>query len=223
MDETDMSCTAFEGCRRIASGELKQVVSKAKEVLDSGEGGVVLIFDDSNSELIEIDFRGTLDEVIGRLEKPAAESGASPAANTDQNALRGPGRPRLGVVSREVTLLPRHWEWLGRQPGGASVALRKLVEEARRVHSGRDKVRHSQEAAYRFMSAMAGDMPGFEEAARALFAGNRERFDTFVASWPADVRDYAEKLASVALGGRPGDTVDISNKPKGGNNACPCQ
>jgi hypothetical protein len=104
------------------------------------------------------------------------------------------------VVAREVTLLPRHWEWLARQPGGASVALRKLVEDARRSKAGENRVRASQEAAYRFMSAMAGNRPGFEEATRALFAGNAEGFRQHCAQWPADVRDHATALAVAALG-----------------------
>lgn len=115
---------------------------------------------------------------------------------------RGPGRPKLGVVAREVTLLPRHWEWLNGQPGGASVALRKLVDEARRANDGKDRVRQAREAAYRFMSVMAGNERGFEEATRALFAGDRERFEEFVASWPADVRDHAKRLAAAAFEGR---------------------
>lgn len=202
MDEQDTRhCIAFEGSRRIASGVLEQVVVKVKEAVDRGGEDPVLIFDDLTSEPIEVDLRGALSEVLKRLEKPAP--GGTPAAVTataDHTVVRGPGRPKLGVVSREVTLLPRHWDWLNSQPGGASVALRKLVEEARRVNSGKDKVRHSQESAYRFMSAMAGNLPGFEEAARALFAGNGERFDSLVDSWPADVRDHARKLASSALG-----------------------
>jgi hypothetical protein len=104
------------------------------------------------------------------------------------------------VVAREVTLLPRHWQWLSSQPGGASVALRKLVEEARRANASKDRVRRSQDAAYRFMSVLAGDAPGFEEAARALFAGDGNRFNQRVADWPAEVRDYARTLARVALG-----------------------
>jgi hypothetical protein len=112
---------------------------------------------------------------------------------------RSPGRPKLGVVAREVTLLPRHWEWLNRQPGGASVALRKLVEDARRVNEGRDGVRRAQEVAYRFMSTIAGDLPGFEEATRALFARDRSRFGENTLSWPADVREHASKLAALAL------------------------
>jgi hypothetical protein len=193
-------CTAFEGNRCIASGELAQVIISVKEVIDRGGEESVLIFDDFTSELIEVDFRGSLNDVLKRLEKPAFKGeSAAKQVNTDQNVPRGPGRPRLGVVSREVTLLPRHWDWLNSQPGGASVALRKLVEEARRVNSGKDKVRRSQEAAYRFMSAMAGNLPGFEEATRALFAGNGERFESLVFSWPADIRDHARKLSIIAL------------------------
>jgi len=199
MDEQNTKhCIAFEGSRRIASGDLEQVVVKVKQVVDRGGEDPVLIFDDFTSEVIEVDLRGALSEVLMRLEKPAAADGP---VNVDHNVARGPGRPKLGVVSREVTLLPRHWDWLNSQPGGASVALRKLVEEARRVNSGKDKVRHSQETAYRFMSSMAGNLPGFEEAARALFAGNAGRFDSLVEPWPADVRDHARKLASEALGG----------------------
>jgi uncharacterized protein len=194
-------CTAFEGVRRIASGDLAQVVLKTKEILDRKRHAPVLIFDDATSELIDVDFRGTPDDVLKRL---TAKMGNGLPAPPDREAPRGPGRPKLGVVAREVTLLPRHWDWLNSQPGGASVALRKLVEEARRTNEGKDRVRRSQEAAYRFMSAMAGNEAGFEEATRALFAGNRRRFDEEVASWPADVREHARTLAADALGGTPG-------------------
>jgi hypothetical protein len=199
-------CTAFESSRRIATGELSQVALKTKEVLDRGEHAPVLIFDDVTGGQIEVDFRGTAEEVLRRLDE--ATSGDAPAAVPAQpgsETPRGPGRPKLGVVAREVTLLPRHWDWLNSQPGGASVALRKLVEEARRANEGRDRARRSQEAAYRFMSAMAGNLPGFEEATRALFAGNRDRFDKRVESWPADVRDHARKLAAVAFQGAVGE------------------
>ena len=136
-----------------------------------------------------MDFRGTPADVARRL-VPAPPEAEEP---------RGPGRPRLGVVAREVTLLPRHWDWLNSQPGGASVALRKLVEEARRTYADRDRIRLAQESAYRFMSAMAGNEPGFEEAARALFAGNPKRFDEMSAKWPKDVAAHAQRLASAAF------------------------
>lgn len=187
-------CVAFEGSRRIAGGELHQVALKTKEVLDRGERAPVLIFDESTSEPIEVDFRGTAQEVFERLTTPGGGAPTGPPSAVPATQ-RGPGRPRLGVVAREVTLLPRHWEWLTRQPGGASVALRKLVDEARRVHADGDRERQSQEAAYRFISAMAGNEPHFEEAARAMFAGNSERFNQLTEAWPADVRDHARKLA----------------------------
>jgi hypothetical protein len=189
-------CTAFAGTRRIASGELAQVARQAKEAVD--RGGDVLLFDDDTSHTIELDFRGTPDDIVRRLSAPVDEP-AKPAAETPEPAPRGPGRPRLGVVAREVTLLPRHWHWLNSQPGGASVALRKLVDQARRVGDDKDRIRRSQEATYRFMSAMGGNFPGFEEAARALFAANGERFDRETAAWPPDIRDHARRLAAAAL------------------------
>jgi hypothetical protein len=192
-------CTAFEGSRRIASGELAQVVQKTKQVIDRGAKAPVLIFDDVTGEQIEVDFRGVTEAVL----KPIAEPDGAVPAPPDTEPPRGPGRPRLGVVAREVTLLPRHWEWLNGQPGGASVALRKLVEEARRRNEGKDRVRRAQKAAYRFMAALAGNFPDFEEAIRALFAGSRDRFDELVAPWPTDVRDHARELAAAAFQGAP--------------------
>lgn len=189
------ACAAFEGQRLIAAGELAEVALRAKEVIERGEHAPVLIFDDATGEQFEVDFRGTAEEVLGRL------AGQGGGADETPEAPRGPGRPKLGVVAREVTLLPRHWDWLNGQPGGASVALRKLVEEARRANEGKDRARKSQEAAYRFMSAMAGNLPGFEEANRALFAGDRSRFEAETDPWPADIRDHARKLAAAALGG----------------------
>jgi hypothetical protein len=157
----------------------------------------VLVFDDTTSESIELDLRGTVEEVARRL---AAQAPAARPPEPAPEEARGPGRPKLGVVAREITLLPRHWEWLARQPGGASVTLRKLVEEARKAGAGKERVRQAQDAAYRFMSVMAGDRPGFEEATRALFAGKQGRFEELVEGWPADVREHARKLAAPALG-----------------------
>jgi uncharacterized protein len=198
MDEqSHKRCIAFAGSRCIAAGELAEVALRAKEAIDRGREPI-LLFDAVTSEPIDLDFRGTPGEVLRRL---ARSAGATPVpAGPEKDAPRGPGRPRLGVVAREVTLLPHHWAWLSGQPGGASVALRKLVEQARRDNDGRDRVRRAQESAYRFMSAMAGDRPGFEEATRALFAGERARFDRLVKPWPADIRAHAKKLAAVALG-----------------------
>src|SRR5258708_37416095 len=183
---------AFTGTRRIASGPIVDVAMAAKPVADRGES--VLIFDDATAQPIDIALRGRaadLRERLARQVDAAPHQEPAPVAE----APRGPGRPKLGVVAREVTLLPRHWDWLARQPGGASVALRKLVEDARRTSGDKDRVRRAREVAYRFMSAMAGDLPNFEEAARALFAGDGARFYPLVAAWPEDVRDHTVKLA----------------------------
>lgn len=194
-------CIAFDGHRRLAAGPLHEVALAVKSATESGVTGPVLIYDDATGRVIDLDTRGTAEEVLARLERRIAPAPPPPDSEPDQivGELRGRGRPKLGVVAREVTLLPRHWDWLNTQPGGASVALRKLVEEARRTSGDRDRTRAAQEAAYRFMSAIAGDLPGFEEAARALFAYDRRRFGDLVAAWPEDVRDHAIKLAFADL------------------------
>ncbi len=188
-------CTAFDGSRSIASGELVEVIKTVKEALDKGEALSILIFDDESSEIVEVDFRVTMDEVLKSLGNPSEIADSSADVIREEIIHRGPGRPKLGVIPREVTLLPRHWEWLNSQPGGASVALRKLVEEARRINSDRDQLRNSQGGVYRFMSAMGGDLPGFEEAARALFTGNHEKFNEKISAWPVDIRNHLQKLS----------------------------
>jgi hypothetical protein len=176
----------------VASGDLYAVAETVKKLIDQGEANTVLIFDDVTSEPVEVDFRGSLKAVLSRLPQPAVQDVVTGEAEV---AARTPGRPKLGVVAREVTLLPRHWEWLGSQPGGASVVLRKLVEAASRANEDKDRMRRAQESAYRFMSAMTGNQPGFEEAVRALFANQPERFGVLTESWPVDVRDHARMLA----------------------------
>lgn len=189
------SFTVFSGCRIIASGPLAAVALEAKQAMANPEADPVLIFDDTTGRSIDIDVRGADEEVLSRLVKAAAAADATATTGGIAVEQRARGRPKLGVVAREVTLLPRHWEWLSMQPGGASVALRKLVEAARRGSGDRDRRRQDQESAYHFMSAMAGDLPGFEEAARALFADNRARLGELIASWPTDIRDHALTLA----------------------------
>jgi hypothetical protein len=160
-----------------------------------------VIFSDATGRPIDFDLRGSDAEILARL--PATPGAA--ALEAAPSEPRGRGRPKLGVVAREVTLLPRHWEWLNAQPGGASVSLRKLVEAARRANGDRDRSRAARDAAYHFMSAMAGDLPRFEEASRALFADERRRFTTLITAWPDDVRDHIVRLAFSS------DPVDPAN------------
>lgn len=188
------SYTAFDGHRRIASGQLHTVALVIKRALAAGAAGPVLLFDDATGHQVDIDTRGSDEEVVTRLMQPTHVRDSA-TTGSDVATPRGRGRPKLGVVAREVTLLPRHWEWLATQPGGASVALRKLVDEARRTRVETDKRRNAQERAYHFMSAIAGDMAGFEEAARALFATDERQFRKLVAAWPRDVRNHATTLA----------------------------
>ena len=189
-DTARVSYTGFQGHRRLTSGPLHVVALAVKLADDQGRTKPIVIFDDRTGRSIDIDTRGTDEEVLAR-------HAATPANHVDavSDMPRSRGRPKLGVVAREVTLLPRHWEWLESQPGGASVTLRKLVEEARRANGERDKVRTRHERAYHFMSAMTGNMPGFEEATRALFANDYTKFGELIAGWPGDVRDYAAQLA----------------------------
>jgi hypothetical protein len=201
--ETGAAYIAFAGEHCVASGDLREVVRAVREVLDRHQDASILVFDAATSSPIEIDFRGTLKEVLARLPEARNIAPAAPEAEPGSSASRGPGRPKLGVVAREITLLPRHWDWLAQQRGGASVAIRKLVEEARRAGEDKDRIRWAQEAAYRFMSVMAGNRPHYEDAIRALFADEPGRFKQLIAEWPKDVRDHVVRLAEQAFDREP--------------------
>jgi len=181
-DDGDARFVAFAGASRVAAGPLPHVAVAARRAQDRDPAAAVLIFDRRTAEVVDLDLRGTEAEITARLTPPPAD----PARR---------GRPKLGVVAREVTLLPRHWDWLARQPGGASVTLRRLVEIARKADVETGDARARTAAAYRFMAAMAGDLPGFEAAARALFAGDRARLETHMYRWPSDIREEALRFA----------------------------
>jgi hypothetical protein len=171
--------TAFQGHQQLATGSLASVAVAVKHAADVGHP--ILTYDDATGRVVDLDLRGTDADIIARY--------------ASQTESRGRGRPKLGVVAREVTLLPRHWDWLNSQPGGASVALRKLVDDARRVNSAKDRARAAQTIAYQFMSSLAGDFVNFEEASRALFANDREKLAKHIQSWPLDVRNHVLKLS----------------------------
>lgn len=185
------SYTAFNGHDRVATGTLREVAAASKSVLDHAPHAAVLIFHDATGRQAEVDFRGSVDDVLARLPDEAP-----PFAPPEANAVRprGPGRPKLGVVAREITLLPRQWEWLNTQPGGASVALRKLVDEARRKNEAKDRQRALQETMERLLLALAGDLPGYEEATRAFYAKDQMRFETAIENWPHGVRAHVLRV-----------------------------
>ncbi len=215
----DTLCAAFQGSTCIASGDLKAVALAAKNAIDdasvTGNLSPILIFNELSSEVIELDWRGTVAEFLTKFDAVALledyQTGQNPppstlqteiehdTASTDVVTTRRPGRPKLGVVAREVTLLPRHWDWLATQTGGASVALRKLVEVARKESELKDRIRHASAVTYKFMSTIAGHEPGFEEASRALFAKNRALFEEITKNWPVDVNIHLQKISLEAF------------------------
>jgi len=174
---------AFVGPRRVAAGRLEEILPGLKERFERDASELVLIFEVETGRQIDVDLRGSLEEVLERYVPSAA---------------RGPGRPKLGVTSREVSLLPRHWDWLEEQPSGASAALRRLVEAAIKHEPGKERARRIRAALSRFLSAMAGDRPHYEEACRALFAGDTARFGALVERWPKDIREHAVQQAQAA-------------------------
>lgn len=197
-------CTAFDGHRLLLAGPLVEVALAVKTATEGGSPSEVLVFDDVTGRVVDLDLRGGTAEIIERLSRPPQTfigrhrpPSNEPAVPPKDEAAeaRGRGRPRLGVVSREVTLLPKQWEWLASQPGGASAVLRRLVDDARRNGGERQARRAAQEAAYHFMQAIAGDLPGYEEATRALFANDRPKLEHCIADWPHDIRAHALRLA----------------------------
>jgi hypothetical protein len=182
IDDETPSFTAFAADRLIAHGDLGDVTRAVHAAADLQP----IAFEDATGRVVDLDLRGSADEAAVR---------ASP-----QVALTKParGRPKLGVTAREVTLLPRHWDWLATQPGGASATLRRLVDDARRQSGAADAERQAKEAAYRVMTTLAGNFPGYEEAVRALFAGDAPRFAALTEAWPKDIADYVISLASLS-------------------------
>lgn len=171
---------AFLGQTHLVTGELPQVLAALKARFDADPTEPVWVFDLETGAQVEFDLRGPLDQVLAR-ESPARS--------------KGPGRPKLGVVGREVSLLPRHWDWLAHQPNGASAALRRLVEHAMRSEPERDRARRARAAAGRMLTALAGDLPNFEEVTRALYAGDPARLEGLVEGWPTDLRAFAVERA----------------------------
>ncbi|MDR3375725.1 MAG: DUF2239 family protein [Ancalomicrobiaceae bacterium] len=187
--------TAFLGQNLVAAGTLAEVAEILKRLAGDAPQSAALIFDDATGRQIDLDLSGSPADVAARHRAQPDQDAPGVTDAGPEAGAAGRGRPRLGVVAREVTLLPRHWDWLAAQPGGASVALRKLVEEARKTSTWDETVRRVRDATGRFLTAIAGDLVDYEEATRALYAGDAQRFDTLTEVWPADIRDHARALA----------------------------
>lgn len=202
---TSKPCTAFAGHQLLLTGPLVEVARAVKTATENGSRATILVFDDVTGHVIDLDLRGSEADIVERLSKPPQTfvgryrprpiDVTEPETTDEISESRGRGRPKLGVVAREITLLPRQWEWLATQPGGASAVLRRLVDEARRHGGALQQRRAAHEAAYQFMQSIAGDLPGYEEATRALFAADRARLEHWIAEWPNDIRSYVLRLA----------------------------
>jgi len=190
--------TAFAGDRTLVRGDLDKVARACKAAMEAGTTDLIRIFDDRTGDRVDLELEGSMQEVADRVQWLRAYMAVKGAGA--EGAPRGRGRPKLGVVSKEVTLLPRHWAWLDGQRGSASAVLRRLVDEARKANADTDKIRKAQDVTYRFVHDLAGNARSFEEAIRALYAGDRDRFVAETEHWSSDVREYARRLAEDAWG-----------------------
>ncbi len=189
MTKTILLYTAFEGSQVLISGRLDEVALKVRRRLTTHPAASILIFSDVTGKQMDLDLRGSESEMMERLRvfiTTEEKQGSLP---------QGPGRPKLGVLPREVSLMPRHWEWLATQSGGASATLRRLVEEASKNHSPKELIKMAQERTHAFMTALAGNLSHYEEALRALYAKEKQTFQSLIRPWPEDIRTYVKKLA----------------------------
>lgn len=186
---------AFDYQQLIASGSESELAEKINSYIKQKPESNILYFDRSTGRQTELDLQAHVAGLEVDLKLPVAGT-ETPQVSSGKKAR---GRPKLGVVGREVTLLPRHWQWLDKQRSGASAALRRLIDEERKNSAAQDEIRESQDSANRFMSAIAGDLRGFEEAVRALYAGDKARFEAETAAWPVDIRQCARQFAESAL------------------------
>jgi hypothetical protein len=184
--EASQTYLAFAGVRCVAKGPLALVLPILKQRFEQDRSETVLVFEIESGRQVDFDLRGTLEEVLER-------ASVAPA--------KGPGRPKLGVTSREVSLLPRQWDWLEQQPSGISSALRRLVDHAMKSQSAKERARSLRDALCRFLTSIAGDRPSYEEAIRALYAGDSPRFAASIERWPKDIREHAlaQEQAAAAL------------------------
>ena len=193
---TEATYTAFHGPVRLITAPLRELLTEVLARRDALDPQIsLLVFDDSTGRTRDFAWQVGLERLLEEARPPEKPSGR--------------GRPRLGVVAREVTLLPRHWEWLEAQPNGASATLRRLIDEARKRDPEGESVRAAQAAADRFMGVMAGDLPGYQEASRALYARDQPAFLAHTAPWPEDIRAHALWLARAAFPPEDGEAQEV--------------
>jgi len=195
----------FVGWELVARGTLDEVVAACRLASAQRPNQRTAFFDDVSGHAVEAPVAPTAtrspSEGVSPIVRsaPAAEREASDA--TGPQRKRGPGRPRLGVVSREVSLLPRHWEWLSAQRGGTSATLRRVIDAARKADGGTTERRRTIDAAHRFLWDIAGDLPCFEELTRALYAEQFQRVADLSCSWPTGVRQQLLRFVDRAAAG----------------------
>ncbi len=172
--------SSFIGDRHLFTGDLKGMLSQTHAYISRhGEEGL-LIFDNFSGRQIDYNFRVSLEELLGKELPPTPK--------------KGPGRPRLGVVCGEISLLPRHWDWLQRQRQSASATIRRLIEAAMKEASPEEKTREAIDAAGKFLWTMAGNLSDFEEASRALYAQKWHILDAITAAWPEDIAKHLNMM-----------------------------
>ena len=192
MNNKDKLYSSFTGYRHIASGPLRTVLKETKTFYDSTQTPDernashhpenLLFFHHGDGRQLDFDLSGSLEDVLSRIQTREP----SPVDETPDKP--GKGRPRLGVVSKEVTLLPRHWEWLSRQPASASATLRRLVSEASSRENTSSKAK--AERLGTILWTLAGNLEGFEEASRCLHRLDFEGLFGFSDKWPGDLPGF---------------------------------
>ena len=186
---------AFQGDVQLGIGSLDKVVTLCFESKWEDQRTRIAVYEDESGRVVDVNLSGTFDEVLARICGPKSEPQETEAAS-EAVVARKPGRPKLGVVSREISLLPRHWDWLSEQRGGASATLRRLVELAKKNESADSIQRRIVESAHRFLWDIAGNQPNFEEVSRALFAANFDEVTTLSADWPEGIRHQLDRYLS---------------------------
>ena len=182
-----MTYTAFEGFQICAHGSLDSVAISIKQRLKKDPTTQFLIFSNSSGKQMDLDLSGSQKVILERL-KIYQASHFSPAT--------GPGRPKLGVISREVSLLPQHWEWLSNQSGGASATIRRLVDEKiKEPVSAENQIKQAQEVVYRVLSSLAGNLPNYEDVIRFLYRRDKKSFRNAMSDWPKDVVSHTMALS----------------------------